>query len=587
MSLKNQKLNKPASQSFLKGALVLTVSMILVKLCGLLQKVLLTNLYSSLGSTYGEFGSGLFANAYELYVPLFTLATIGFPVAISRMVSESYAKGRYRDVKRIVKVAKPFFIIMGSVCFFLMTVGGFIYVDYIDSPYSLLSILMLAPTIFFGCLVSVYRGYFEGLRNMTPTACSEVIEAVAKIAIGVVASYLVINIGTKEINSVGTVFGLGFNTQDEAYRTLLSFSVAASIFGITLGSVLSFLYLKIRFVTRKGDIPPEYYIGSVSELSKGETFKNMLKIALPVGVGALVMSFANSLDATILNRILKNMASTMPYELLNQYPQLENEILKSNTAHTCIWGYYSACLTILSIVTAVTQVFGTSAMPNVTNAYTKGDRGELKKSVETVMKLTSVFAFPCGIGLAVLAKPILTLVYYSNPNIPQYGEPVLQIMGIASIFMGLCTPVCSMLQGVGKMNHTMVIYIFGTSLKVLVSYFFARNININIAGTAIGSLVSNLLMCVVAAFLLLRFTKVRVNFASVLIKPFVSSVACGVAAYLCGYVFGLNLVISVVISAIIYLAFLFMLHTFSESEIKMVINCKKIVIILEKLHLLG
>ena len=136
----------------------------------------------------------------------------------------------------------------------------------------------------------------------------------------------------------------------------------------------------------------------------------------------------------------------MPYELLNQYPQLENEILKSNTAHTCIWGYYSACLTILSIVTAVTQVFGTSAMPNVTNAYTKGDRGELKKSV--------------------------------------------------------CTPVCSMLQGVGKMNHTMVIYIFGTSLKVLVSYFFARNININIAGTAIGSLVSNLLMCVVAAFLL-------------------------------------------------------------------------------------
>ncbi len=587
MSLKNQKLNKPASQSFLKGALVLTVSMILVKFCGLLQKVLLTNLYSTLGSTYGEFGSGLFANAYELYVPLFTLATIGFPVAISRMVSESYAKGRYRDVRRIYKVAKPFFIIMGAVCFFLMTVGGFIYVDYIDSPYSLLSILMLAPTIFFGCLVSVYRGYFEGLRNMSPTAVSEVIEAVAKIAIGVVASYVVINVGIREYASAGTVFGLSFGTQDEAYRTLLSFSVAASIFGITLGSVLSFLYLKIRFVIRKGDIPPEYYIGSVRELSKSETFKNMLKIALPVGVGALVMSFANSLDATILNRILKNMASTMPYELLNQYPQLENEILNSNTAHTCIWGYYSSCLTILSIVTAVTQVFGTSAMPNVTNAYTKGDRGELKVSVETVMKLTSVFAFPCGIGLAVLAKPILSLIYHSNPNIPEYGETVLQIMGIASIFMGLCTPVCSMLQGVGKVNHTMFIYIFGTTLKVFVSYFFARNININISGTAIGSLVSNLLMCTIAGFLLLKFTKVRVNFASVLIKPFIASVICGGSAYVCNYIFGLNLIISIVISAIIYLFFLFMLHTFSKSEIKMVINCKKIVIILEKLHLLG
>lgn len=587
MRTKTSKLNKPVSQSFLKGALVLTLSMVLVKFCGLLQKVLLTNLYSTLGESYGEFGSGLFANAYELYVPLFTLATIGFPVAISRMVSESYAKGRYKDVERTYKVAKPFFIIMGTVCFSLMAVGGFVYVKYIDSPYSLLAIMMLAPTIFFGCLVSVYRGYFEGLRNMTPTAVSEVIEAVAKIAIGVVASYLVINLGVKEYMAKGTIFTLSFSTKDEAYRTLLSFSVAASIFGITMGSVLSFVYLRLRFAIKKGDIPQEYYINSVEALSKRETFKNMLKVALPVGIGALVMSFANSLDATILNRILKNMAESSPNELLLQYPQLENEIFVSNTAHTCIWGYYSSCLTILSIVSAVTQVFGTSAMPNVTNAYTKGDRGELKKSIESVIRLASVFAFPCGVGLTVLSKPILSLVYFSNPNIPEYGAPVLQVMGIASIFIGLCTPVCSMLQGVGKANLTMFIYVFGTSFKVLVSYFFARNINVNIVGTAIGSLMSNLLMCIVAAFLLLRFTKVKLNFLSVLLKPFAASIVCGLSAFLCYYKLGVNVLISVVISAIIYIAFLFILHTFSKDEIKMVLNCKKIVIILEKLHLIG
>lgn len=586
MSLKTSKVNKPVSQSFLKGALVLSVSMVLVKFCGLLQKVLLTNLYSTLGDSYGEFGSGLFANAYELYVPLFTLATIGFPVAISRMVSEAYAKGRYKDVERTYKVAKPFFIIMGAVCFSLMAVGGFVYVEYIDSPYSLLAILMLAPTIFFGCLVSVYRGYFEGLRNMTPTAVSEVIEAVAKIAIGVVASYAVINLGVKEYAVSETVFSLSFNSKDEAYRTLLSFSVAASIFGITMGSVLSFVYLRVRFALRKGDIPAEYYKNSVEALSKRQTFRNMLKVALPVGVGALVMSFANSLDATILNRILKNMVANSPDELLLRYPRLKNEIYTSNTAHTCIWGYYSACLTILSIVSAVTQVFGTSAMPNVTNSYTKGDRGELKKSIESVIRLSAVFAFPCGIGLTVLSKPILSLVYFSNPNIPEYGAPVLQVMGIASIFIGLCTPVCSMLQGVGKANLTMFIYVFGTSLKVLVSYFFARNINVNIVGTAIGSLVSNLLMCITAAFLLLKFTKVRLSFLSVLLKPFAASIVCGASAYFCYYKLNLNVIISVVISAIIYIVFLFILHTFSKDEIKMVLNCKKIVIILEKLHLI-
>ncbi len=586
MKQKNLKFNKPASQSFLKGAFVLTISMILVKFCGLLQKVLLTNLYSTLGETYGEFGSGLFANAYELYVPLFTLATIGFPVAISRMISESFAKGRYKDVERTYKVAKPFFIIMGFACFMLMTVGGFIYVRYIDSPYSLFAILMLAPTIFFGCLVSVYRGYFEGLRNMTPTALSEVIEAVSKIAIGVVASYIVINLGIKEYEAKGTLFSLSFNTQDEAMRTLLSFSVAASIFGITMGSFLSFLYLKLRFTLRKGDIPKEYYINSPKAASKGDIFKNMLKVALPVGIGALVMSVANSLDATILNRILKDMATNSPKELYAQYPKLKDEIFLSNTAHTCIWGYYSACLTILSIVSAVTQVFGTSAMPNVTNAYTKGDSKDLKRSVETVIRLSAVVAFPCGIGLTVLSKPILSLVYFSNPNIPTYGEAVLQVMGIASIFIGLCTPVCSMIQGVGKANVTMFIYVFGTSFKVLLSYFFARNININIVGTAIGSLISNLLMAVSASVFLLKFTKIRLNFASVLLKPFAASLICGAAAYLLFYKLCLNVLISVVISAIIYILFLFILHTFSKSEIKMALNCKKIVIILEKLHLI-
>ena len=586
MSLKTSKFNKPVSQSFLKGAMVLTISMVLVKFCGLVQKVLLTNLYSTMGESYGEFGSGLFANAYELYVPLFTLATIGFPIAISRMVCEAYSKGRYKDVRRTFKVAKPLFIIMGSICFLLMTAGGFVYVKYIDSPYSLPAILMLAPTIFFGCLVSVYRGYFEGLRNMTPTAVSEVIEAITKILLGVVGSYLVINIGLREFSETNSIFGLSFTTKDEAFRTLLSFSVAASIFGITAGSFFSFLYLKLRYSVKRGDIPKAIYLLSPEPAPKKTIFKNMVSFALPVGVGAIAMSFANSIDAALLNRILRNMVDSFPNELLSVYPDLKKEIFTTKTAHTCIWGYYSSCLTILSIVAAVTQVFGTSAMPNVAAAYTKGDKRELKKSIETVIRLSSIFAFPCGIGLTVLSKPILSLVYFSNPNIPMYGASVLQLMGISSIFMGLCTPVCSMLQGVGKAKSTMMIYVFGTSFKVLISYFFARNININIAGTAIGSLISNLLMCITAAFLLMRYTKVRLDFLPVLIKPFFSSVMCGVSAWLCYYKFSLNVLISVVISAIIYLAFLFILHAFSKDEIKMALNCKKIVIILEKLHLI-
>lgn len=577
------------SRGFLHGAMVLTISMVAVKLCGLAQKVLLTNLYGTLDGNYAEFGTALFSNAYELYVPLYTLATIGFPVAVSRLISESYAKERYNDIKQIYKVAKPFFIIMGIIFFLIMTVGSFFYIRYIKSPYSLPAMLVLAPTIFFGCLVSIYRGYYQGLRNMTPTALSEVIEAVSKIAIGVLLSYIIVNVGASQYSATGTVFGMTFQSADDAYRTLVSISVAASIFGITMGSVLAFLYLRIRFAVKKGDIPQEYFTRSVEAISKRETFRRMYSTALPIGVGALVMSLSSTIDATVIQNLIYNMAINEPGALLAEFDHvLDNEIKQDSiTIHTCIWGYYSAALTLTSIVVSVTQAFGTSAMPNVTAAYTKGNKQELASSMETVLRLTSIVAFPCGIGMAVLAEPILGLVFFTNPNISMFGSESLQVLGIAVLFMGLLTPICSMLQGIGKVKHTMFVYIFGMTLKVIVSYLFARNVYINIVGTAIGTLVGYFVMVAVSMFMLLKDTKIKLNYFSVFLKPLASSVICGLCAYVCGYVFNLHVLISIVISAIIYVLSLFILHTFSRNEILMLPKGKNIVIILEKLHLLG
>ena len=162
------------SQSFLKGAMVLGSSMIIVKLMGMIYKILLSN-------QYGGVGTGLFNSAYALYNPLFMLSTAGFPIAISRMVSESVTKKRYRDVKQIHRVSVPIFVIAGCLCFLAMVLGSFIYIKLINANNAIFAMLCLSPTIFFGCLMSIYRGYFEGMRNMVPTAVSEIIEAACKL----------------------------------------------------------------------------------------------------------------------------------------------------------------------------------------------------------------------------------------------------------------------------------------------------------------------------------------------------------------------------------------------------------------------
>lgn len=225
---------KDVSQTFLKGAAVLTVSMIIVKVFGLIDKVLLTNIYSTFGQGYATMGTGLYSNAYEIFVVIFTVATGGLPIAISRLVSESIAQKRYNDVRQIHKVSKPFFVIVGVVSLLIMVVGSFFYVRIIDSPYSIYAMMCLAPTILFGCFVSIYRGYFEGQRNMIPTAVSEIIEAAVKLVIGALLAYFVMRFGIDSYESTGTFLGFTFKNEIEAQNTILAFSVAGAICGISL-----------------------------------------------------------------------------------------------------------------------------------------------------------------------------------------------------------------------------------------------------------------------------------------------------------------------------------------------------------------
>lgn len=595
MQIKVEKKN--SSQTFLKGAMVLSISMIVVKLCGMIYKIMLTKIYSMFGDEYAGIGTGLFTNAYEIYIPLFTLATAGFPIAVSRLISESIAQNRYKDVKLIHKVSKPFFIIMGLACFSLMIGLSFVYVNVIKSPYSIYAMMTLAPSIFFGCIVSIYRGYFEGQRNMMPTAISEIVEAAVKMIFGLSMAYLVMHSGSQELKSKGTVFGQSFASQSDAMHTLIAYSVAVAIFAISLGGLFSYIALKIIYKRSQNAIPQEYFENSVDARTRKETFHMLLKTAIPVGLAALVMSISSTIDTMVIQNVLYNTAQNNREELLAQFSgNLDKHIplnpTKDNpiTIHTYLLGAYSCALTIMQLITAVTQVFGTSAMPSVTNAYTKGDKTELKKSIETVLKLTVLFTFPAGVGMFVLSYPIISLLY--DGYIAVVGARVLCVMGLSVIFIATSTPICSMLQGVGRIDMPLKLYSVAMVMKVALNYAFVSIVDVNIMGAAVGSLVAYLFVCVVGMYFLVKKAGVVPDFVNSMLKPFFSALVCGAAAYL-SYNLLINIIpsavatlVSIAVAAVFYITALLLLHTFSENEIKMLPKGKKVVTILAKLHLL-
>ncbi len=576
------------SQSFLKGAMVLGASMVIVRLMGMVYKILLS-------AMYGGVGTGLFNSAYALYNPLFTLSTAGFPIAISRTVSESITRKRYRDVRQIHKLAVPIFVVAGLVCFLIMVVGSFIYVNVINAPNAIFGLLCLSPTIFFGCLLSIYRGCFEGMRNMTPTAISEIIEAACKLFLGYTASFLTMKFCMNQYYSSGYVLGIQCSNETEANAAAVPVAIGAAITGISLGSLFAFLFLFIKYKRNGDGITAEQLRNAPPPRSNGFIIRTLIRTAIPIGLSSIVMSLADMVDSTLVSRRIYEIMQTNPDALLNVYGSLvPDDIIYSGETHIYLYGCYGMALTLMMLVTAVTQVFGTTALPSVTASWAGGDKAKLKQSIETVLRVTVLVTIPSGIGMSVLSEPLLSLIY-SSPSVAnevEIGSKVLAVMGVSVIFIATSTPICSMLQAVGRMDVPLKLFVIGMVIKIVVNYILVGIPEINIQGANVGSIVCYGFVTIAALFVLCRETKIIPDFVSILVKPLAAAAVCGAAAYFSEMLYDFVMVqkaatlCAVLTAVIVYIAVLFLIKGIKREDILQLPKGNKIVKILEKKKLL-
>lgn len=511
-------------QSFLHGALLLTAGVLLVKVVGALFKI-------PLSAVITEDGMGYFSTAYSFYNVIFSIATAGFPVAVSRMVSENDSLGRWRDVRRIRQAASPVFLLTGAVGTGLMILGAPLYTHAVGNAGALPAMLALAPSVLLCSLAAVYRGYYEGLRNMTPTTVSQVIEALAKLLFGLSGAYFVMARASREFAASGTVLGRAVADGAEAQRTICAFGAAAAILGVTLGSALSLLYLHLR--DRRGDGIPAAQLARAPQPQPRRTLaRQLVRSSIPIAVGAVAMSISGLIDASFLQTRIAHILRTDPAPLLAMYagsiPQANLDAPESIPNY--LFGCYNMALTLFMIVPSVTQAFGVSALPSVTHAFARGVKAELRAAMETVLRATSIFALPAGIGLSVLAGPIARLVYGDRPSTPIIAA-ALAAMGAASIFAAVTTPLGSMLQAVGHMELPVILVLSGLVVKVVLNYILAGVPQINILGGGISTLVCYVLVTVAELFALVRITGIRFDFVSTVFKPLLAAGCCGAAAY--------------------------------------------------------
>ena len=389
--------------------------------------------------------------------------------------------------------------------------------------------------------------------------------------------------------------GVKCASEAEAHAAAVPLAIGAAITGISLGSLFGFLYLFIKF-KRSGDgISRNDLRNSPPPRKNAEIRRTMIRTAIPIGLGAVIMSISDMVDATLVQTRIYNIMETTPEALLNVYgSQIPDEVYYGGNTHIYLYGCYGMALTLMMLVTAVTQVFGTTALPSVTAAYTSGNKQKLKESMETVLRITVLVTIPSGIGLSVLAEPLLSLIY-SSPSVSnevEIGAKVLMIMGISVIFIAISTPLCSMLQAVGRMDVPLKLFSVGMVIKIIVNYILVGIPEINIQGANMGSMVCYSFVTIVALFVLCRQTKIVPDFVSIFVKPLIASVICGAAAYFSEILFDIFFpqkiatILAIVAAIVVYATVLLLIRAISRDDLMQMPKGNKIVKVLEKHNLI-
>ncbi len=583
----------------LNGALVLVVATMLVKVIGAIYKIPLTALI-------GEVGRGYFSSAYEIYTPIYAISMAGLPVAVSKMVSESVTLGNYRDARQIFKVAQKLFFIVGVVGTLLLVLIAFPYVWLGDCKDNLWSILMIAPSIFFCCLMSTYRGYYEGLRNMTPTAVSQVIEALGKLILGLIFSRVIINIGMNMYNAGQPVFGVVCNTQSEADSAIAPYAAAGAVFAVTLGTVAALLFMIIHRKVKGDNFDRTMLVNSPRPQDKKETSKTMVTIAVPMVISALITNVTNLIDNfTIRTRLAHAVSENLDFFKTTFAASLQGSGTLDKDIGTYLYGCYFSALDFKNLITSITMSLGVSAIPALAAAVAMKNKKEVSSTINSVIRICMLVAAPAGLGIAALAEPIMTLLYGGTnaENLIPISSPIVMIYGIATFILALSTPLTNVLQAMGRADIPAKTVAIGAAIKVVSNFIFVGIPELNIYGATIGTILCYTFIIIANIYFTMKVSKCKINFISTIVKPMFSAIVCALSAFgtrmlLVRFLtFGdpssklnganLSTLIAVGVAVIVYAVCMLLVRGLAYDDIIMLPKGKKIAKALEKYKLIG
>jgi len=530
-------------KTFLKSAVILGLAGLIVQVMGAIFRI-------PLGNIIGDDGMGYYQTAYPIYVALLVFSTNGAPAAISKMTSERIALGHHREAYRVFKLSFILMAILGAVAFAAIFFGAEAIVTALGDGGAYLAMRAIAPALLFVPIMAVFRGYFQGMQDMAPTATSQLAEQAVRVGVGLTLAIILMKQGIEE-------------------------AAAGATFGTSIGPLFGILVLAVIYFKRKSQLMEQINSDtSIEKESAGSILKTLTLIAVPITIGVSIMPVMNMGDLLVVMRRLQDIGYT-------------------SEAANALYGQLSGmAIPVVNVPMALALSMALAMVPAIAAANSVGDKEMLNKNIKLGFRTAMIIGVPCSLGIMSLAEPIMCLLYPMQAESAVNSADCLFILGIGVVFLCVGQTMAGTLQGLGRAGLAVRGLVWGFVVKCIATYILTGIEILNVDGAAWGSVLGFMVICVYNFRAVSKIAEITYDWKLSLLKPVVAGLAMFAVVKL-SY-FGLNLVLdgssiatllSVCVGAGVYGLGLLKINAITTDEIELLPKGKKLAALIRKLHL--
>ena len=394
--------SKNNKNDFLVQGSILAAASIISRFIGLLYRVPVMNIIGNSGVAY-------YNNAYAIYNIVLILSSFSLPLSVSKLVSARNEKKEYINSYRIFLCSMVFAVVSGILFTLILYFGADWYAAVmLKQPGTAIPLKILAPTIFISAVMGILRGFFQGKKTMIPTALSQLIEQIINAVVSIAASYF-------------------FMKKYSASSNVEAYGAAGSTLGTCIGALSSFIFLAFIYIIYRPTMKKQISHDTTGNEVPYKTLFSLLIITIiPVILSQTVYQITGVIDGSLYGHIMAGKG-------------IEEEIRDN------MYGEYGYYMTLTNLPVAIASAMAASIVPSIVSAFSRKDKRELHEKINSSIHFNMIIAFPCAVGMGVLAGPILQLIF---PGASDLGAGLLGAGSIAIIFFALSTISNGILQGI-------------------------------------------------------------------------------------------------------------------------------------------